>query len=122
MGNQLSPLVVSNNPVPTHPQARYQYRCDTTGNERRAFCQDQTFLSPVISSESISLFPNPAITEITISNISENMIIQVFNHTGLLMTETNRNKINVSFWPSGLYLVKVNGATLLKNFKFEVVH
>lgn len=69
------------------------------------------------------LYPNPAINEINFefNGNKEGVSIEIFNMTGQKVLTTklvNKNKINVSALPSGVYILKanLNGETQIKKF------
>lgn len=68
----------------------------------------------------ISVYPNPAIEYFTISGINEPVQIRVFDSSGKKIIQTNlqsNDPVSIQHLKNGLYIVKVNGDTLDKEFR-----
>lgn len=58
----------------------------------------------------IKIYPNPATQVVNIQNTeNEYPIVKLYNMQGVLMTETKDKKIDMSFYPAGLYFLHVDG-------------
>lgn len=68
----------------------------------------------------ITLYPNPAHSEINITPLEhENIVSDVFNLMGeKMITESSRNKINISGLKGGIYILQVKGAKNIYVQKF----
>lgn len=67
----------------------------------------------------LSIYPNPATDFINIYNVKHQIEkVAVFDLSGKLMLSDNKQKINVSRLPSGVYLLSVKTEVGFKNFKF----
>lgn len=69
---------------------------------------------------STSVYPNPANSELNISSNTQIEKVEIFNLTGMLLSSSNKNKINISDMGSGIYFVKVyseNGVATQKFIK-----
>ena len=98
MGNQ-----VSNGEVPT------QF-CNKIWEKLNAVMCNETAINENISNmETISIFPNPANTEINIVvPLNENTQIEISNAMGqLIIKDQNKNKIDISNLTNGLYYITV---------------
>lgn len=64
-----------------------------------------------LSLSELKLIPNPATTQVEISNFDTNNIekVEVFDVLGKKVLETKVNIIETSSWKSGLYLVRISG-------------
>jgi len=110
MGNQLTVLSVSDNPVPLYPESKYDNPCNDSRNERQAFCQDTLGLNNQKSSI-IKLYPNPTSGKFKISTkvIYQTINISIYNLTGQIVhVTTNESEIDISKLPLGLYTVLIN--------------
>lgn len=80
-----------------------------------------TETSNQLSSNSISVFPNPANKEITISLAGEDFTIEILNAVGVVVLKTeNQQSIGISHLSNGLFILKVrskNGFYLSKFIK-----
>ena len=67
---------------------------------------------PIVSTNSLSIFPNPASEHFTISGITENALVTVSSLTGQIMLQQTvlpNESVSVSHLPAGIYIVNVNG-------------
>jgi hypothetical protein len=73
-------------------------------------CNVTSINETIADTKTISIFPNPANTEINIVLPSnENAQIEISNALGqIIIKEQNKNKFDISNLPSGLYFVSVN--------------
>jgi dienelactone hydrolase len=112
MGTQLSPLIVTDEPIPAHPQSDYMFMCDTVLNERVDFCEYEIILSTVKPAEkNFLIYPNPTIGDIHIVHdcSGADIEITVYDLTGQkLMIFENQLEINIEKLPSGMYLLRLN--------------
>jgi hypothetical protein len=60
------------------------------------------------------VYPNPAIDVINIKNVSENTLITIYSTTGIKMLSTYSTQINVSSFPTGIYIIQVGNYKTLK--------
>jgi len=79
-------------------------------------------ISPVGANERISIYPNPAISNLTISaplTITSIEIVNVLGQRVLVKNECNIDKmeININYLPAGVYVVKVNDTYVQKLIK-----
>jgi PKD repeat protein len=66
------------------------------------------YLDPVLAS--LEIFPNPARHEITLTGISENSTIRIWNASSQLVYDTHAStevNISVGDWPRGIYFVMI---------------
>jgi len=71
--------------------------------------------------ETCSIYPNPVVTSLNITGFeNESIIVSIFNTFGTQVMKVSGylNSINVSDFPKGVYLLKVEGESHTKNFKF----
>lgn len=67
----------------------------------------------------ISIYPNPATDFINILNVKTKIEkVVIFDLSGKQMLSDNKEKINVSKLPSGVYMLSVKTDSGIKNFKF----
>lgn len=67
----------------------------------------------------LSIYPNPATDYINILNVKHQIEkVAIFDLTGKRMLSDNKQKINVSKLPSGVYVLSVKTEAGIKNFKF----
>jgi len=70
----------------------------------------------------ISLYPNPAINDLFVNNLSNNTKISVFDMNGVLMTSkissTTIERVDVSYYPKGVYIIKISDNLMTKFAKF----
>lgn len=67
----------------------------------------------------LSIYPNPATDFVNILSIKHDIQkVAIFDLTGKQMLSDNRQKINVSKLPSGVYVLSVKTEAGIKNFKF----
>lgn len=101
---------ISNNALGCNSEAEVEAACTTS------LAVDE------LSEQSISIYPNPASNYITISS-EENTIknIHIFNHLGQAMPVKGNSVIDVSTFPSGIYImeVEVNGNIIRKRVVVE---
>lgn len=120
MGTQLSPLSVTDTPVPTHLQSQYLFPCDTTINERQSYCQPIAGIQNInIQTANISLYPNPtnkSITILTETNF-ENISVTIYSSLGAKEIEiSNQLKIDLSTLTEGVYytLIEIDNKIITK--------
>ena len=69
----------------------------------------------------ISVFPNPATDRIEIKNADDTVLYKIYSITGNLVLAGRGNKIDVSAFPQGVYILAIdhedNGVTILKFVK-----
>lgn len=66
-------------------------------------------------SQSISLYPNPASSEIFISGIEGRQTVEIYSISGVLVMKSvveNGSAININNLRQGVYIVKVDGKTV----------
>lgn len=67
----------------------------------------------------LSIYPNPATDFVNILSVQHDIQkVAIFDLTGKQMLSDNRQKVNVSKLPSGVYVLSVKTETGIKNFKF----
>lgn len=68
------------------------------------------------NANNLSVYPNPVATDLTISGLTENAVVSIYNSVGAMVKTTNllsnSNTINVSDLNSGLYFMTVKSNTL----------
>ncbi len=101
--------------------AEYTFRAfavveeDTTFGEEKTFTTlDDSGIEDIAKENTISIYPNPAKTMLTIENATED--VQIFDITGRVVMnidnkETNMLQINISHLSKGMYFVKVGNYT-----------
>lgn len=106
----LTPLSVTDNPIPEHEQSIYDNPCDDVRNERQAYCQslmgNDTYLN-----ERITVYPNPTRGYLKINSElnSEPIVISVLTLTGEpILTRKNQTEIDISHLPNGMYVVVIH--------------
>lgn len=117
-----SPCINAGNPdLPLDPDytisdiGAYYYNTDTTG----LFEQNNL-------TQSVYIFPNPATNNFTIElDKNKNTIIQLFNINGQLVLEEQYHKIDkqnidISYLPAGLYVVKITSNLLQSTTKLVI--
>lgn len=69
--------------------------------------------------KNLSIYPNPASEYVNIVNLKHNIEkVVIFDLSGKQMISDNKQRINVSKLPSGVYLLSVKTDAGIKNFKF----
>lgn len=63
-----------------------------------------------MNANSISIHPNPVVDILHIDSNSE--MVEIYDLSGKLMTQTRENQLDVSEWKNGVYFVKTKGQTL----------
>ncbi|MCQ2188987.1 MAG: T9SS type A sorting domain-containing protein [Paludibacteraceae bacterium] len=66
-------------------------------------------------SQSISLYPNPASSEVFVSGIDGKQMVEIFSISGVLVKKVsveNGSAINISDLRQGVYIMKVDGKTV----------
>ncbi len=66
-------------------------------------------------SQSISLYPNPASSEVFISGIEGKQTVEIYSISGVLVMKAsveNGSAVNISSLRQGIYIVKVDGKTV----------
>jgi len=67
-----------------------------------------TGIDNVFNENSISLYPNPVINNLTINSNKKIDKIEIYNSNGqLLINQTNTNQINFSQYNTGIYFVRI---------------
>jgi len=76
-------------------------------------------LSPYTSSAStfehknqIKLYPNPVVDQLQLEGLAENTKVQIFNLTGALVADESSTTIDMSYFESGIYFIKVEDTSL----------
>ncbi len=59
------------------------------------------------ASEIISIYPNPSSNFINVNTNDSNIIVEIFSNSGVLLINSNENKIDISDLSKGVYTVKV---------------
>lgn len=117
----LKPLVVTDDPVSAYPSSRYTFICDTSANERRAFCESS--VSSVEATHSnVSIFPNPTSDVLRIQGLKSpaTSTISIYTMSGQMMLQAeNVEEVSVASLPGGLYFVHVR--TLKGEVSFKIV-
>lgn len=81
------------------------------------FLADSIFVIPCstgmdeISANSINIFPNPVISNITIQSEHQIQMVEIFNSTGQLIKTIDKNNFSIEDYPRGLLLfrIKIDG-------------
>lgn len=68
---------------------------------------DSTFDKPAIS-----IYPNPTMGLLEVSNKDVNVEVFIFDNMGRLLLQTKENQINISEYSSGIYFVKIGDSCL----------
>jgi hypothetical protein len=73
-----------------------------------------------LTSDAISIYPNPATTEITINGIDDhNSSVNIYNSAGEMVGSYSNSKvIAVSDLPAGIYMLKIKSKEISKSLKF----
>jgi hypothetical protein len=78
----------------------------------------------VITSESISIFPNPAKLQIRVTN-TQDAVLRLYNTLGQEVLQTHSMEentiINTSYLPQGLYVLKVEKGNAILTRKIQIV-
>jgi hypothetical protein len=76
---------------------------------------------PELSPGNIFVFPNPATDRIEIKNADDTVLYKIYSITGNLVLAGRGNKIDISAFPQGVYILAIdhedNGVTILKFVK-----
>jgi len=94
------------------------------------FESTQICLSPnsvnEINEAKISIYPTPASDEITIQSAKMIEKLDIFDVTGKIIwsgkPNKNQQKLDISSWPDGIYIVAVNGIHSAQNSKLIIQH
>jgi hypothetical protein len=72
-----------------------------------------------VKANTINVYPNPVVNELTITGAPANANVIIYNQVGQVMTNQvlKGSSINVSSYPSGMYIVKVNNNQVTKFVK-----
>jgi pectin methylesterase-like acyl-CoA thioesterase len=71
------------------------------------------------SEKPFKIFPNPATSILTINNFNKNAIVSIYDVNGnLLINETAKQEINVSYLAKGVYSLKIADSKSIKMIKF----
>jgi len=125
-------------------QSRFRFRCDASANDDQVYIDDiyirscqnfpamqepEVIVPPAVSNdrpeyydpESVTLSPNPVSEELHLAGIPfDEANITVFNASGSMMPNvlSNRNTLDVSQLPPGLYFIRIekDGQLILKRF------
>lgn len=88
----------------------------TLGNISKLLIKDASAVNDISSdSQSISLYPNPASSEVFISGIDGKQTVEIYSISGVLVMKSsveNGSAINISNLRQGVYIVKVDGKTV----------
>ena len=86
------------------------------GNISKLLVRDVTAVNDLSSdSQSITLYPNPASSEIFISGFEGRQTVEIYSISGVRVMKTsveNGSVINISNLRQGIYIVKVDGKTV----------
>lgn len=78
----------------------------------QSFCSSVSTSSPVLSSEHVILYPNPAHDQITLQNIEVNQNVKLFNSVGQLIqvfpVNASTYVVDVSGLSEGIYFIQTN--------------
>jgi len=113
MGNQLTPLSVTDSPAPIYEQGSYTFPCNDSQNERQEFCQTIVSVNGSISEKDIvEIYPNPTNGKLNISSaFITDISISVFTTTGqLLLNSKAQTEIDLSHLKAGTYLIVISTA------------
>ena len=89
-------------------------------------CQSDTACTPpstifeLNNPNSITIFPNPVVDNIFVSNLKENTMIKIFDIHGRVVLETkcsDKKPINTSFLSPGVYQIRFEGANWIETKK-----
>ncbi len=112
MGNQLTPLSVTDSPVPVYEEDIYTFPCSGSQNERRESCQTIVGISGDITEENeVKIFPNPTngVLNIDSEQLSGDIHVAVYTIAGrMLLTAKYQAGIDLSHFKAGAYLVVIN--------------
>ncbi len=68
-----------------------------------------TGIETLLAQSSIAVYPNPASTSITVSGVSENARINLFNLNGALLQSSTETMMDVSALKQGVYILQADG-------------
>ena len=100
---------------------------DGTGNYTSlAACQTDSACAPLSIVEldnlnKITIYPNPAMDNIYLSNLTENTTLKIYDISGRLVLETsvsNKEYVNISTLSKGIYQIKLKGGDWSETRKF----
>jgi hypothetical protein len=120
MGSQLSPLFVTDNPIPIYTETKYNFPCSDAQNERRDFCQEMLEVEVNNSTlKNIQVYPNPTSNYIIIETEYKGQLY-IINQLGNTIKKVTINQfktsINMSNFDNGIYVLKFKtNNTLLIN-------
>ena len=77
----------------------------------------QIVLSNEQPAEMLVVYPNPSSDWIFIKNIEEDSKLEMFNSNGIKVLNQKGNQINISSFPSGIYILSVNESIKVKIVK-----
>jgi len=100
-------LIQSDAPNFANPESSYTYPCNSVQNPRQAYCGSAASLNEPSISNSITLFPNPANTVVTLETEQAISSIEIFNVQGELVKTAHTTTIQLEELQSGVYFVKV---------------
>ncbi|REA62882.1 hypothetical protein DSL64_08155 [Dyadobacter luteus] len=95
------------------PSGTYYYRLKMVDLDQTSAYSRITNVK-IISGDIVSVYPNPASRKITISTDSKITNLEIFNVLGRKFysakSQQNTTDIDVSSWPAGIYVIKLNGS------------
>jgi pectin methylesterase-like acyl-CoA thioesterase len=75
-----------------------------------------------VKENSVQLFPNPVVNELSVNGVDLNSSVSIFNSNGVLilkrLTSSYPEKINLSGLSKGVYVIKVEDGNTVKTAKF----
>jgi hypothetical protein len=77
----------------------------------------QIVLSNEQPAEMLIVYPNPSSDWIFIKNIEEDSKLEMYNSSGIKVLSQKGNQINISSFPSGIYILSVNESIKVKIVK-----
>jgi hypothetical protein len=108
MPGGLHNLIHSDTPTFANAQSTYQFPCFSVDNPRADYCDEVLATSEITEEKRFSMFPNPALSELSIESDKAISHIELFNQLGELLISTHSKNIPVASFPRGLYFVKVS--------------
>ncbi len=122
MGGQLLPLAVTDDPSPAYARSKYLFPCDTSLNERIAFCQDvATATTDKEEPLDFIFYPNPSTGIFSIqTQMNGEFIVHIYNQQGAHISSfENIQTLDLREQPEGIYFVSItNGA---KNNTYKIM-
>jgi hypothetical protein len=102
--------------------------CDATFLERINICNDFPLGIKNLSTESISVYPNPTTEAINLMSATDIIKeIEILNYLGQSVYQKNNVnlksvKVDVSHFKAGQYFVRIISTTEIKTMKFTIIH